>query len=83
MKAIVRNVLTSEEMIFVNGLTLVDNMVNAIIHIEKKTSNLLNDSTRQKIIVDNNLAEHTSKITGRTFVYCEKYDLIAFEEKTH
>ena len=81
MKTIVRNVLTSEEMIFVNGLTLVDNMVNAIIHIEKKTSNLLNDSTRQKIIAENNLFEYTSKKTGRTFVYCEKHDLIAFAEK--
>ena len=56
-------------------------MVNAIIYIENKTSNLLNDSLREKIIADNNLAEHTSKITGRTFVYCEKYDLITHEEK--
>ena len=81
MKTTVKNVLTSEEMIFINNLSLVDNMVNAIIYIEKKTSNLLNESLREKIIADNNLAEHTSKITGRTFVYCEKYDLIAHEEK--
>ena len=77
MKTAVKNVLTSEEMIFINNLSLVDNMVNAIIYIEKKTSNLLNDSFREKIIAENNLAEHISKITGRTFVYCEKYDLIA------
>jgi hypothetical protein len=81
MKTTVKNVLTSEEMIFINNLSLVGNMVNAIIYIEKKTSNLLNESFREKIIADNNLAEHTSKITGRTFVYCEKYDLIAHEEK--
>lgn len=81
MKTTVKNVLTSEEMIFINDLSLVGNMVNAIIYIEKKTSNLLNESLREKIIADNNLAEHTSKITGRTFVYCEKYDLIAHEEK--
>ena len=81
MKTIVRNVLTSEEMIFVNDLSLVDNMVNAIIHIEKKMSNLLNESLRKKIIADNNLVEHTSKITGRSFVYCEKHDLIAYTEK--
>lgn len=81
MKAIVRNVLTSEEMIFVNDKTLIDNMVNAIIYIEKKTSNLLNESTRKKIIADHNLVEHPSKITGRSFVYCEKYDLIAHTEK--
>jgi hypothetical protein len=81
MKTTVKNVLTSEEMIFINNLSLVGNMVNAIIYIEKKTSNLLNESLREKIIADNNLAEHTSKITGRTFVYCEKYDLIAHEEK--
>lgn len=81
MNTIVRNVLTSEEMIFVNDLSLVENMVNAIIHIEKKISNLLNKSLREKIIAENNLTEMTSKITGRTFVYCEKYDLIAHTEK--
>ena len=77
MKTIVKNLLTNDKMVFVNDLSLVDNMVNAIISIEKKTSNLLNDNLREKIIVENNLTEHTSKITGRTFVYCEKYDLIA------
>ena len=77
MKTTVKNVLTREEMIFINDSSLVDNMVNAIIYIEKKTSNLLNENLREKIIAENNLAEHTSKITGRTFVYCEKYDLIA------
>ena len=77
MKTIVKNVLTNDKMFFVNDLSLVDNMVNAIIHIEKKSSNLLNEDLRKKIIVDNNLAEHISEITGRSFVYCEKYDLIA------
>ena len=77
MKTIVNNVLTNDKMIFINDSSLVDNMVNAIIYLEKKTSNLLNDSLREKIIAENNLTEHTSKITGRTFVYCEKYDLIA------
>ena len=77
MKTTVKNVLTSEEMIFINNLSLVDNMVNAIISIEKKTSNLMNESLRKKIIAENNLTEHISKITGRSFVYCEKYDLIA------
>ena len=78
---IVNNILTREELIFTNDLSLVGNMVNAIISIEKKTSNLLNESFREKIIAENNLIEQTSKITGRTFVYCEKYDLIAHEEK--
>ena len=81
MKTIVRNVLTNEEYFFVNNLSMVDNMVNAIIHIEKKTSDLLNESARKKIILDNNLFEYASKKTGRTFVYCEKYDLIAHAEK--
>ena len=81
MKTIVRNVLTSEEYFFCNDLSLIDNMVSAIIYIEKKTSNLLNESTRKKIISDNTLIEHTSKITGRSFVYCEKHDLIAHTEK--
>ena len=81
MKTIVKNVLTNDKMFFVNDLSLVDNMVNAIIYIEKKSSNLLNEDLRKKIIVDNNLAEHISKITGRTFVYCEKHDLIAHAEK--
>lgn len=77
MKTTVKNVLTSDEMIFINNLTLVENMVNAIISIEKKTSNLLSDGLRKKIIAENNLIEQTSKITGRPFVYCAKYDLIA------
>ena len=77
---IVNNILTREELIFINDLSLVGNMVNAIISIEKKTSNLLNESFREKIITENNLIEQTSKITGRTFVYCEKYDLIAHTE---
>ena len=77
MKTIVKNVLTNNKMVFVNDLPLVENMVNAIISIEKKSSNLLNEDLRKKIIAENNLIEHTSKITGRSFVYCEKYDLIA------
>ena len=77
METTVKNVLTREEMIFINEFTLVDNMVNAIIYLEKKTSNLMNESLRKKIIAENNLTEHISKITGRPFVYCEKYDLIA------
>ena len=81
MKTIIKNVLTNDMMIFVNNLSLIDNMVNAVIKKKKKTSNLLNDSTRKKIITDNNLVEHTSKITGRSFVYCEKHDLIAHTEK--
>ena len=80
MKTIVKNVLTNDKMFFVNDSSLVDNMVNAIIYIEKKSSNLLNEDLRKKIIVDNNLVEHISKITGRTFVYCEKHDLIAHTE---
>ena len=39
MKTIVNNVLTNDKMIFINDLSLVDNMVNAIIYLEKKTSN--------------------------------------------
>ena len=81
MRTIVNNVLTNDKMFFINDLSLVDNMVNAIIQIEKKMSNLLNESLRKKIIADNNLVEHTSKKIGRSFVYCEKYDLIAFTEK--
>lgn len=81
MNTIVRNVLTNDKMIFVNDLSLVDNMVNAVIYIEKNTSNLLDENFRKKIIADNNLVEHTSKITGRSFVYCEKHDLIAHAEK--
>jgi hypothetical protein len=81
MKTIVRNVSTNEKMIFVNNLSLVDNMVNAILQTEKKTGDLLNKNLRQKIIADNNLVERASKKPGRQFVYCEKYDLYAYTEK--
>jgi hypothetical protein len=43
MKTIVNNVLTNDKMIFINDLSLVDNMVNAIIYIDNKKSNLLNE----------------------------------------
>lgn len=36
MKTIVNNVLTNDKMIFINDLSLVGNMVNAIIYIEKR-----------------------------------------------
>ena len=81
MKTIVKNVSTNEKMIFVNDLSLVDNMVNAILQVEKKTGDLLNDSLREKIIADNNLVERESKKPGGTFVYCEKHDLYAYTEK--
>lgn len=77
METIVRNLLTKEEMIFINNLSLVDNMINAIIYVEKKTSNLLNKGLREKIKNENNLKIHTSKITGQLFVFCEKHNLIA------
>jgi hypothetical protein len=81
MKTIVKNVSTDEKMVFVNGLSLVDNMVNAILQVEKKTGDLLNNNLRKKIIEDNNLAERASKKPGRTYVYCEKHDLYAYTEK--
>ena len=81
MKTIVRNVLTDEKMIFVNNLSLVDNVVNVTLQVEKKTGDLLNESLRKKIIADNNLVERASKKPGRTFVYCEKHDLYAYTEK--
>lgn len=81
MKTIVRNVLTNEESVYINDLSLIENMINAIILKEKATSNLLNKKFREKIKNENNLKLHTSKITGRSFVYCEKYDLIAHTEK--
>jgi hypothetical protein len=81
MKTIVKNVSTDEKMVFVNGLSLVDNMVNAILQVEKKAGDLLNDNLRKKIIEDNNLVERESKKPGRTYVYCEKHDLYAYTEK--
>lgn len=81
MKTIVKNVSTDEKMIFVNNFGPVENMVNAILQVEKRTDALLNDSLRKKIIVENNLVELASKKPGRTYVYCEKYDLYAYTEK--
>ena len=81
METIVRNVLTKEELVYINDQSLIDNMINAIILKEKATSSLLNKKFREKIKNENNLKIHTSKITGRSFVYCEKHDLIAHTKK--
>ena len=77
MKTIVRNLLTNEECVYINDLSLIENMVNEIILREKSTSNLLNKEFREKIKSENNLKIHTSKITGQFFVFCEKHNLIA------
>ena len=77
MRTIVRNLLTNEESVYINDLSLIENMINEIILKEKATSNLLNKKFREKIKNENNLKIHTSKITGQCFVFCEKHNLIA------
>ena len=77
MKTIIKNLLTNEESVYINDLSLIDNMINDIILKEKATSNLLNKKLREKIKNENNLKIHISKITGQCFVYCEKHNLIA------
>lgn len=69
MKTIVKNVLTNNKMFFVNDLSLVDNMVNTIISIEKNTCNLLDNDLRKKIITEHKLTENISRKNGRPFVF--------------
>ena len=77
MKTQVTNLLTSEELIFVNDLSLTENIVNAIISNSKTTGNLLNVEYRDKIKQQFPIKESVSTITGKAFAYCEAKHLHA------
>lgn len=71
----VRNLITSNVSIYVNDKGLSENIVNEIILQNNQSSNLLDESFRDKY--RNLVEENTSTITGRKFAFCEQYDLHA------
>lgn len=77
MKTIVKNLLTNEETLFVNSLSLTENIVSTIIIQEKRTGQLLNEDYRNEIKKQFPIKEATSTLTGRQFAYCESKDLHA------
>lgn len=77
MKTIVKNLITKEETIFVNDLSLTENIVNTIICNSNRTGDLLNLKHREEIKQKYSIVERKSTITGRRFAYCEAKDLHA------
>lgn len=77
MKTIITNLITREELIFVNNLTLTENIVNAIISNDKRIGSLLDQDYRNSIKEKYPIKESTSKITNRQFAYCEAKNLHA------
>jgi hypothetical protein len=77
MKTIVKNLITKEETIFINELSLTENIVSAIICNSKRTGQILNKEFREEIKAKYPIKEAKSTITGKTFAYCEAKDLLA------
>jgi hypothetical protein len=77
MKTEITNLLTGEKTLFVNDLSLTDNIVNHIICNSKRTGQLLNKKYREEIKAKNPIVESISTVTGRTFAFCENKDLHA------
>lgn len=77
MKTEITNLLSGEKTLFINDLSLTDNIINAIICDKKQTGNLLDTNTRQAIKEKYPIREYISTITGRPFAYCESFDLLA------
>ena len=73
----VKNLITGEELIFVNQASLTDNIINAIISNTKISSALLDQAQRETISQLYPIKEGTSTITGSTFAYCPERHLHA------
>ena len=74
---IVKNLITGEELTFVNQDSLTDNVINAIISNSKLSSALLDQAQRETVSQLYPIKEGTSTITGRTFAYCQERHLHA------
>lgn len=77
METIVKNLITNEETIFVNSLSLTENIVSTIILESKRTGQLINEDYRNEIKKQFPIKEAKSTLTGRQFAYCESKDLHA------
>jgi hypothetical protein len=77
METIVKNLITNEETIFVNSLSLTENIVSTIILESKRTGQLINEDYRNEIKKQFPIVEAKSTITGRQFAYCESKHLHA------
>ena len=75
MKTRVKNLATGTEEVYVNELSLTDNIVNSIILKRKETGQLTNPDHRAKY--RSSVVESTSTITGRQFAYCIEHELHA------
>lgn len=77
MKTRVTNVLTGEEQVFINDDNTVENMVNFIICKTKTTGRLCDREYREKIRLEHNLFERTSRNGSDSVCFCETFDVIA------
>lgn len=79
-KTIVRNVMTNKFYVFVNELSLEDNIINVVIEKENQMSQLTNDELRAKVKEKADIHTDISKKTGKRFAYSLNYDLYAQEQ---
>jgi len=77
MKIQVTNLITGEKQLFVNDLSLTDNIISCILCNDRRTGELLNYNTRDNIKTAHPIKESVSTITGRQFACCETKDLHA------
>ena len=77
MKTIITDLLTQEKTMFVNDLSLEENIVNAIICKNKQVGNLLNPAIRDRVKLENPSVSSISTKTGKPFAYCENQNLHA------
>ena len=72
---IVKNVITEQEEIYFNSLSLAENVVSGIIAVENQTSNLMTAKVREKYAKE---VKMISSIKGGKTAYAQNYDLIGF-----
>jgi hypothetical protein len=77
MKTQVTNLITGEKTLYVNDLSLTENIVSHIICNSKRTGQLLNKEYREEIKTKHPVKESISTITKRPFAFCEDKDLHA------
>ena len=68
---VITDLLTGNQDTYYNGHSLTENLISYIMLQKKETSNILNQTHRDKY--KNLIKISKSRITGREFGYCEKY----------
>jgi len=73
----VTNLRTGDKSIFVNDLSLEENLINVMVANTQQMSNLLNVHVRTRLKKDFPINSAISTKTGKAFAYCELMELHA------